>query len=437
MKIISQTSLLLLILTSINLFSQNDKITVYFNKWVDNNASPIVDAQRVIDINDTLIAYIDRAETSIDFCMYNNNLTQVVTALNNAYSRGVNVRYIYDDDASNSALSGLNSNINSIHNVSSGIMHNKFLVIDVETSEKTFLITGSVNSTYTNIFEDYNNLVIIQDNEIALTYKDEFNEMWGSTSLTPNTSNSKFGSYKSDNTQHIFNVNGTDIEVYFSPSDGVNSKIENTINSADNNLYFALLYFTRSDLADAVISKHNAGVEIKGLIEEIDEAWGSEYQNLLDNGVNVHSFLEEPGMLHHKYAIVDYNSSSSDPIVLTGSHNWSTSAETKNDENTLIIHDLYVANEFYEEFTSRFNQVSGINDLENLNDIVIKENSYSINISSVTPISTNIYDISGKLIKNNISGKNITISKNEFNSGIYLVEISNNKYSKTIKFVKN
>jgi len=437
MKIISKTTLLLLVLISTNIFSQNDKITVYFNKWVDNNASSIVDAQRVIDINDTLIAYIDRAESSIDFCMYNNNLTQVVTALNNAYDRGVSVRYIYDDDSYNSALSGLNSNINSIHNVSSGIMHNKFLVIDVETPEKTFLITGSVNSTYTNIFEDYNNLVIIQDNEIALTYKDEFNEMWGSTDLTPNTSNAKFGSAKSDNTQHTFNVNGTDIEVYFSPSDGVTSKIENTINSADNSLYFALLYFTRDDLADAVITKHNAGVEIKGLIEEIDEAWGSEYQNLFDNGVNVHSFLEEPGMLHHKYAIVDYNSSNSDPIVLTGSHNWSTSAETKNDENTIIIHDLFVANEFYEEFTSRFNQVSGINDLESLNNIVINENSNSINISSVSVIKLEIYDISGKLLKNNISGKKITINKNEFNNGIYLIKISNKEYSKTIKFIKN
>jgi len=250
-------SFLFLILISINLFSQNNKITVYFNKWVDNDASSIIDAQRVIDINDTLIAYINRAETSIDFCMYNNNLTEVVTALNNAYNRGVNVRYIYDNDAYNSALSGLNSNINSIHNVSSGIMHNKFLVIDVETPEKTFLISGSVNSTYTNIFEDYNNLIIIQDNEIALAYKDEFNEMWGSTSLTPNTSNAKFGSSKSDNTQHNFNVNGTDIEVYFSPSDGVNSKIKNTINSADNNLFFALLYFTNLSSINTLSSVSN------------------------------------------------------------------------------------------------------------------------------------------------------------------------------------
>ena len=437
MNILYKTTLVFLIIISSNLFSQNDKITVYFNKWVDNNASSIVDAQRVIDINDTIIAYIDRAESSIDFCMYNNNLTQVVTALNNAYNRGISVRYIYDDDSYNSALSGLNSNINSIHNVSSGIMHNKFLVIDTEIPEKTFLITGSVNSTYTNIFEDYNNLIIIQDNNIALTYKDEFNEMWGSTSLIPNSSNAKFGNSKSDNTQHFFNVNGTDIEVYFSPSDNVNSKIENTINSADYSLYFALLYFTRSDLSNAVIDRHNAGVEIKGLIEEISDTWGSEYQYLVDNGINAHSFLEEPGMLHHKYAIVDYNSSSSDPIVLTGSHNWSTSAETKNDENTIIIHDLFVANEFYEEFSSRFNQVSGIYDLDNMNNIVIDENSNTINISSISTVNINIYDISGKIINNNISGNNIIINKSEFNYGIYLINIYDKEFSKTIKFIKN
>jgi phosphatidylserine/phosphatidylglycerophosphate/cardiolipin synthase-like enzyme len=428
-------AIIFLILFTKTNYAQNDKITVYFNKWVDNSASPIVDAQRVINIDDTVIAYIDRAQISIDYCVYNTSTTQIITALNNAYNRGVNIRLIHDDDATNSAISGLNQNIYEISNNSYEIMHNKFLVIDIENAEKSKLITGSVNFTYQNLFEDYNNMLIIEDSTIAQTYKNEFNEMWGSTTLIPNTSNSKFGSSKSDNTQHNFNVNGTDIEVYFSPSDGVTSKIENTIYTADYNLYFALLYFTRDDLADAVIDKHNSGIEIKGLIENIDPSYGSEYDNFISHNIDVSSYLNEPGMLHHKYAIIDYNNSSSNPTVITGSHNWSSSAEYNNDENTLIIHDLYIANEFYEEFTSRYNQINSVSELISLDNIKITQTANRIEINSDKIFNINIYNLTGKQIKNINNKTDFTINTFEFSNGVYFLNISNKNISKTIKFI--
>ncbi len=58
--------------------------------------------------------------------------------------------------------------------------------------------------------------------------------------------------------------------------------------------------------------------------------------------------------MHHKYLIVDNSDRSSDPLVLTGCHNWSSSAELRNDENTLIVHDATIANIYYQEFSERF-----------------------------------------------------------------------------------
>ncbi len=37
-------------------------------------------------------------------------------------------------------------------------------------------------------------------------------------------------------------------------------------------------------------------------------------------------------------------------MVITGSHNWSSSAENVNDENTVIVHDPRVANLYHQEF---------------------------------------------------------------------------------------
>jgi len=62
----------------------------------------------------------------------------------------------------------------------------------------------------------------------------------------------------------------------------------------------------------------------------------------------------ESGIMHHKYMVVDQAHADSDPLVLTGSHNWSSSAHLRNDENTLIIHDQGVANAYYQEFVPRF-----------------------------------------------------------------------------------
>jgi hypothetical protein len=85
-----------------------------------------------------------------------------------------------------------------------------------------------------------------------------------------------------------------------------------------------------------------------GGIEQVNTT-GSEYENLLANGVQVyhHNISND---LHHKYAIVDHASPANDPVVITGSHNWSSSAENVNDENTVIVHDARVANLYHQEF---------------------------------------------------------------------------------------
>jgi len=51
--------------------------------------------------------------------------------------------------------------------------------------------------------------------------------------------------------------------------------------------------------------------------------------------------------------IVDHDTAS-DPFVITGSMNWSANGEDTNDENTLIIHDADIANQFYQEFAARY-----------------------------------------------------------------------------------
>ena len=343
-------------------------IKVYFNQSVDNTVSSIADAQTSAHLDDTICALINSSNTTLDIAVWDNGSAKIVTALNNAYLRGVQVRYISSTNSLNTALSGLHSNIPLLKRTStltSNVMHNKFVIAD-----NAKLLIGSMNFGNGSMFDDFNNIVIISNSNLAQNYTTEFNEMWGSSGAQPNTTTSKFGPAKSDNTIHSFNIGGSTVESYFSPTDGTASKIVNAINSANYSLDVAMFTFTDNDLGDAVVAAKNRGVNVRCIIENVSY-FGSEYNKLIAAGIPVISHETTTYDFHHKYCIVDATNSTSDPLVVTGSHNWSNSAENEYDENTLIIHDAIVANQYLEEFSKRHSVLSGLNDYASTNSGVV------------------------------------------------------------------
>ena len=104
----------------------------YFNHSVDVSVSSGVNAQNITTFfNDTIKAYMDLAQNTLDICVYNASDATIATAINDAYNRGVQIRYIADDDVLNSMLSNLDPNIPIVYrdSITAGIMHNKFIII--------------------------------------------------------------------------------------------------------------------------------------------------------------------------------------------------------------------------------------------------------------------------------------------------------------------
>jgi hypothetical protein len=151
-----------------------------------------------------------------------------------------------------------------------------------------------------------------------------------------------------------FIIGGSPVELYFSPSDGTNAAIQSHIEAANADFEFALLTLTRDDLGSAIVELNQSFfVSPVGAIEQINTT-GSEYDFLVENNVEVypHNISND---LHHKYCIIDHSDVGSDPTVITGSHNWSSTAENVNDENTVIVHDARVANLYHQEFQGILN----------------------------------------------------------------------------------
>ena len=339
--------------------NSSGNVYAYFNNSVDHSVAITQNAHNIsTSMNDTIKAYIDKSQHTLDIAIYNHSDALITTAINDAYNRGVAVRYLTCGSTATLALGDLDTNIHVLEKQGgSGIMHNKFVVIDADITDSSWVITGATNWTTGQLFDDYNNLLLIQDQSIARTYELEFNEMWGSDSLQPNANNALFGPNKTDNTPHKFLVNGDAMEVYFSPSDNTTNKLIDAFQTANDELNFALLVFTQNDLGWALENLHNNSVTVQGIIEQVNTT-GSEYQYLIDAGIDVRSHTGVQHIMHHKYAIIDQALASSDPLVITGSHNWSAAAENSNDENTVFYYNQNIANQYYQEFIERYNELA-------------------------------------------------------------------------------
>ena len=346
----------------------DSKIKYYFNYPVDNS---VYSGTNAIYLNhtlaDTIVAYINRSKYSIDIAQYDYNQSSsyadISVAINNAYSRGVKVRWIYDGSSSNTGIALLNAGIHTLASPTSSaynIMHDKIVIVDANSTnpDDAYVLTGSADWSISQFDYDYNNEIIFQDSALAHAYTAEFNMMWGDTGITPNSSLSKFGQYKTDLGRHNFTIDGKQVELYFSPSDGTDTHIQSAIASANTDLYLAMYTFTDNADANAIVSRHTNGIYVAAIIDQFSNTYSS--YSTLSSAIGS-NLIEYTGseIYHNKYLIVDPSDVCSDPQVLTGSHNWSISANTKNDENTVIVHDATAANIYYQAFHKDFTSLGG------------------------------------------------------------------------------
>jgi len=82
---------------------------------------------------------------------------------------------------------------------------------------------------------------------------------------------------------------------------------------------------------------------------QVESNTGGEFENLRRAGLDV-KMDGISGLMHHKVIIIDGKT------VITGSYNFSASAERSNDENLIIIRSETLAQEFLLEFNKVWQQ---------------------------------------------------------------------------------
>ncbi len=458
------------ILSSASPAATTGRINVYFNKTIQASLATGEVANGNADLPSIFIAKVNAARYSIDAALYNLSGSvgaSIAAALIAAHDRGVQVRIIGEADNSNAPYATLSSNgipvITDEFDVSTGgteLMHNKFAIFDYKggAPDSVWLWTGSWNPTDPGTNGDRQNSIEFQDVALAGSYTLEFNEMWGSSTLTPNAALTRFGPRKHNNTPHLFNINGTRVENYFSPSDGTTAKIGRALSRAQSSLSVAMYTFTRKELADTLIAQKNRGRKVRIIMDNGTDT-GTQYPALLGAGVDVHLKGFSGGLLHHKYAIVDGTSANGNQWVITGSHNWSSSAEGSNDENTVIVRSTRIANLYLQEFAARYVEAGGADPIvlgvqeiagttptsfrlsQNYPNPFNSSSRIVVEVPATGPVTLKVYDLLGREIATLLEGSlepgrySVAWDAGNLASGVYMYKFTAVGFSDVKKMI--
>lgn len=131
--------------------------------------------------------------------------------------------------------------------------------------------------------------------------------------------------------------------VYFSPEGGCENAIISWINRANSSIHILIYSFTLDSIGKALVEAYSRNVDVKVVFEESQITQYSEYWSLKAAGVPVRNDTN-PRSMHNKVMIIDGE------IVVTGSYNWSKTAEKENNENLIIVRSKYVAELYEREF---------------------------------------------------------------------------------------
>ena len=163
----------------------------------------------------------------------------------------------------------------------------------------------------------------------------------------------------------------------------------------------------------------------------------------------------ESGLLHSKYILIDPDFPSSDPIVETGSFNFSTAATTGNDENFLLIYDSLVANQYLQDFAKRYTLAGGTIKVEMISSVIpdnflLSQNypnpfnprtEISYEVPAAKLVKLTVYNILGKEMAELVNERQspgkykVSFDASNLTSGVYFYTLSTDNFTETKRMI--
>ena len=328
------------------------------------------------------IKQADGPEYGLRAAVYEFNQGGVVKAFADAAATGADVKIVYDARATGSKTEPATANTNAIEKAKiahlctkrtknpQAISHNKFVVL-LKDGKPIEVWTGSTNMTDGGIFGHSNVGHLVRDPEVAAQYL----KYWEKLQTDPETNRKAAldgirpwndenfpvpsGLPPENTTTTIFSPRGSldalnwygelmdkaETAVFLTAAFGVNDMFQGILGKPRNYLRYLLLE-SKDAKIDALAKVKYNNVAVGNVLEK------NEFNNWMKESLT--GLNDHVKFIHTKYMLI--NPLSDDPIVISGSANFSDASTRKNDENMLIIRgDTRVADIYLGEFMRLFN----------------------------------------------------------------------------------
>lgn len=253
---------------------------------------------------------------------------------------------------------------------SKGLGHNKFAVVSDANGPKA-VWTGSTNWSTTGLCTQVNNGLLIEHKGVARLYRQQWDRLKAASPPEFDPAGFPAALVDANDTPHTLSVGRAKATVWFTrTSDGRDmDALREVISSAKEAILFLMFTPGKQGLHTLIGQRANEkNMYIRGVVSTLGNEKGDSDKNVLDiqlmssdrkfvpdrysvvqpQGVDAalgpwlgevtrKTFLTQIGhaIVHSKVLVVD--PLSDNPVIVTGSHNFSASASEKNDENLVIV----------------------------------------------------------------------------------------------------
>ena len=289
-----------------------------------------------------LCDFIRSATRSVDVCSFDIKLHAVADALIEAKQRKISVRVVTDTDyLKNPAVNRLSrAGIPIVSDRKNSLMHNKFIVAD-----SRYVWTGSYNLTDNGTWKNDNNAIVIESPAVAAGYRARFEEYWKERFSTDGR--------KTALPQDVF-IGRIPAYYAFSPTDRICDFLMRELSKAESTVDVMAFSFTGAELAAKLRELCKRGVRVRCLFDYGQSKNKSSRDSYLRKiGAQVYYSPNRRGKMHHKVFVIDGK------VVITGSYNFSKNAESRNDENILLLRSEQAARLYTEEMNRCIRGIKG------------------------------------------------------------------------------
>lgn len=147
------------------------------------------------------------------------------------------------------------------------------------------------------------------------------------------------------------------LAIYFTPPAGAASGLIKQMDGAKKSIKVMAYGFTATNLAEALVRAKRRGIDV-ALIQDEKSAQNNRetLPILLAAGIEVRSDGKH-AIQHNKVMLID------DDIVITGSYNFTNSAEKRNAENIMIVRSAYAAKRYADNWKAHWDHSERVTEL--------------------------------------------------------------------------